>query len=53
MTSKERVLTALAHEEPDRVPINYSANPGIDARLKKHTENALAMYEVAERHGAY
>ena len=36
MTSKERVLTALARQEPDRVPINYSANAGIDARLKAH-----------------
>jgi len=34
MTSKERVLTALAHAEPDRVPVDYRANPGIDARLK-------------------
>ncbi len=36
MTSKERVLTALARRQPDRVPINYSANPGIDGRLKDH-----------------
>ncbi|MBI5831458.1 MAG: hypothetical protein HZB16_04000 [Armatimonadetes bacterium] len=36
MTSKERVLTALARMTPDRVPINYFANPGIDARLKTH-----------------
>ncbi|HRU04446.1 MAG TPA: uroporphyrinogen decarboxylase family protein [Candidatus Brocadiia bacterium] len=36
MTSKERVLAALAHEEPDRVPVNYSANAGIDRRLKAH-----------------
>ena len=36
MTSKERVLTALACREPDRVPVNYHSNPGIDARLKKH-----------------
>lgn len=36
MTSKERVLTAFARQEPDRVPINYSANPGIDRRLKEH-----------------
>jgi uroporphyrinogen decarboxylase len=36
MTSKERVLTALARQRPDRVPINYMANPGIDARLKEH-----------------
>lgn len=36
MTSRERVLTAFASREPDRVPINYKANPGIDQRLKKH-----------------
>ncbi|NLB54454.1 MAG: hypothetical protein GX811_01570, partial [Lentisphaerae bacterium] len=36
MTSKERVITAINHEEPDRVPINYSANAGIDRRLKEH-----------------
>lgn len=35
-SSKERVLTAFARQEPDRVPINYSANAGIDARLKAH-----------------
>ncbi len=27
---------AFAHQEPDRVPINYFANPGIDRRLKAH-----------------
>lgn len=36
MTSKERVLITLAHQEADRVPINYSANGGIDRRLKGH-----------------
>jgi len=36
MTSKERVLTTLAHQEPDRVPISYGANAGIDRRLKEH-----------------
>lgn len=36
MTSKERVRTAFAHEKPDRVPIDYLANPGIDVRLKQH-----------------
>jgi len=36
MTSKERVMTALASKEPDRVPINYHSNPGIDGRLKEH-----------------
>ena len=36
MTSKERVLTTLASQKPDRVPINYDANAGIDKRLKEH-----------------
>jgi uroporphyrinogen decarboxylase len=36
MSSRERVLTALANQEPDRVPVNYAANAGIDARLKAH-----------------
>ena len=36
MNSKERVLTALSNQEPDRVPINYYANPGIDGRLRSH-----------------
>lgn len=36
LTPKDRVLTALAHQEPDRVPINYMTNPGINARLKAH-----------------
>ena len=36
MTSKERVLTALASQEPDRVPINYSANADINRRLHEH-----------------
>jgi uroporphyrinogen decarboxylase len=36
MTSKERVLTTFSRQEPDRVPINYFANAGIDSRLKQH-----------------
>jgi uroporphyrinogen decarboxylase len=36
VNSRERVLTTFDHHEPDRVPINYMANPGIDGRLKEH-----------------
>lgn len=36
MTSKERVLTALSLQCPDRVPVNYQANPGIHRRLLEH-----------------
>lgn len=36
MTSRERVLAAFARQQPDRVPVNYMANEGIDRRLKAH-----------------
>lgn len=36
LSSKERVLTALANREADRVPVDYLANPEIDRRLKEH-----------------
>lgn len=36
MSSKERVKRAFARLVPDRVPVDYLANPGIDARLKSH-----------------
>jgi uroporphyrinogen decarboxylase len=36
MTSRERVLATFAHAEPDRVPVNYSGNPGVNARLQEH-----------------
>jgi uroporphyrinogen decarboxylase len=50
MTSKDRVLTALACQTPDRVPINYAANGGIDKRLKEHfglkAEDSEALRQV-------
>ena len=36
MISKERVLTAIANQTPDRTPVNYLANADIDQRLKRH-----------------
>jgi hypothetical protein len=36
MNSKQRVKKVFQFEIPDRVPVNYRCNPGIDARLKKH-----------------
>ena len=36
MRSKDRVLTTMASQTADRVPVNYLANPGIDRRLKEH-----------------
>jgi len=33
MNSRERVLAALSHSEPDRVPLYYEANPGVHARV--------------------
>jgi hypothetical protein len=40
MTSRDRVLLALAHEEPERVPLDF-------------TENILALYDTGYGyHGA-
>ncbi|MBI5835212.1 MAG: uroporphyrinogen-III decarboxylase [Armatimonadetes bacterium] len=36
MTSRERVLTAFDHREPDRVPLWYGASDGLTARLRAH-----------------
>ncbi len=36
MTSKQRVKVTIAHQEPDRVPVNYLYNTEIDLRLKEH-----------------
>ena len=36
MSSKERVRTTFTGGVPDRVPINYTANAGIHAKLLKH-----------------
>jgi len=36
MTSRERVLAALAHKEPDRVPFDYWATPEVTSLLLRH-----------------
>lgn len=36
MNSRERILTALAHREPDRVPIGFEAHEGVQKRLMQH-----------------
>jgi uroporphyrinogen decarboxylase len=36
MTSKERVRRTIRREKPDRVPINYSSNPGVQSRLMEY-----------------
>lgn len=45
MTSRERVLTAFARSLPDRVPLNYFANPGLDGRVKARLGLAAADTE--------
>jgi uroporphyrinogen decarboxylase len=42
MTSKERVLTAVARRQPDRVPMDFSANPFVLKRL--HDELGTATH---------
>ena len=36
MTSRDRVLTALAHQRPDRPPLNYYGTPETDSKLMAH-----------------
>ncbi len=36
MTSRERVLTAVNHRLPDRVPITFDAEPPVKAALSRH-----------------
>ncbi len=35
MTPRERVLAVLAHQKPDRLPLDYRAEPEVDAALGK------------------
>jgi len=44
MIPKERVRTTFARQQPDRVPLDYLANPGIDRRLKKRYGDRLAFH---------
>ena len=36
MRSRERVLTSLRHEEPDRVPVDFLATPDVWDKLVAH-----------------
>lgn len=36
LTSRERVMTAIAHREPDRVPIDFWATPEVKQAVKRH-----------------
>lgn len=47
--SRERVLRTIHHQAPDRVPVNYFANPGVEGRLKKHFGLADDDYEGLPR----
>ncbi|HTX80024.1 MAG TPA: uroporphyrinogen decarboxylase family protein [Longilinea sp.] len=57
MTSRERVLAAIRHEEPDRLPVDLGATPssGISAiayyNLKKHLqmEGVTRVYDVVQQ----
>ncbi len=51
MTSKERVLTAVAHRQPDRVPVDYGAHGEVDRRLREYlglapTDDLAALLEL-------
>lgn len=58
MTSRQRILDAIAHKQPDRVPIDLGSTPssGISAiaygRLKKHlglADGCTRVYDVVQQ----
>lgn len=58
MTSRERILAAIEHRQPDRVPVDLGATPssGISAmaygRLKRHlgiTQGCTRIYDVVQQ----
>ncbi len=46
MTPRERIITTLSHQEPDRVPINFHCG---DAGLRRMIESADIAPEVKQR----
>lgn len=48
MNSRERVLLAINHQEPDRVPLDYSGEPEVSAALQAHF--GLHSHEELLRH---
>ena len=50
ITSRERVLTALAHRQPDLAPCGYLSTPEVDDKLKTHF-HTNDMDTVLERLG--
>ena len=38
MTPRQRVLAAVNHTPPDRVPVNYLGTPEIDQRLRRRLQ---------------
>jgi uroporphyrinogen-III decarboxylase len=51
MTPRERVLAALEHREPDRVPIDLGSCHDIEADVPG--ENVQALFQAAQRWGRY
>lgn len=43
--SKERVMSVFNHQIPDRIPIDFSANPGIETRLMNYFGLKAGEYE--------
>jgi uroporphyrinogen decarboxylase len=55
MDARERVAMALDHKEPDRVPVDYWATAGVNARLLEHfgfsdQEELLEHFDVDFRY---
>ncbi len=50
MNSKQRVLEAIARRRPDRIPVDFNANPGTLARLKSDLRIATHRHLLDRLH---
>lgn len=52
MNSRERLLKALDHQEPDRVPLDLGSTQVSGIHVVAY-QNLIAMWEALREYGAY
>lgn len=51
MSSRDRLLACMHHEEPDYVPLNFNIHPGYRDGLLERAENEFEVVDVLEQMG--
>ena len=53
MTSRERVLAAIEHREPDRLPVGFVFCQVHNIQAGTRPESIEGMYQAVRDHGEY